>query len=313
MEITVKKLGIISKEKKDNQKIIKKLLNKHFIYGFNYIESINIEEALKVNENVEEKIENKNQEILNWDIELQGALKDFVSDIFDFHKFTTDIVITPDGNYYAGKSSVDNEWLKSYSNNFLEKYKDYYINIYTVDVAINDEGELLAYTSNISNDICFEPHMKTRFSDCTLVEEEPIFLIEHTGGGWSTLQETFIITKSGIVYKNMDYEYIYVDGKTIDEIKQNMDEAFVKFIRKINETELKNLLAKVPDVKTDSDYYCTGAGMDGGEIAYYVVNKDISEKPVLVGIRYDRSIHSKNESEEFIANWLSKNIYGREI
>lgn len=310
-----KTLGVIQNKEGNSEDILKIMNDKGLIYHYKYLTTKNIievliedikMEAFKNTESQGKKnfIKDKNNKFC-----LETAIKNLADFFSDFQKFFTNAVVTPDGSYYADSCRLGAEWVNNYRASFLTEYDECVMALYEIEVEENDIGGLKSYTKNIYDNVKFEKTEKLKYSDYEKIKDEPIFLIEHTGGGWSTFQDTFIITEKGSVYRNIPNQPIYINGKTVTEIEGAISKSTVKFIKNIDNTEMNNLLSKVSDVRTDSKGYVTGVGMDGGNISYYVINKYISDKPILIGIRCDTSLHSKNDSEEYIANWLEKNIY----
>lgn len=138
------------------------------------------------------------------------------------------------------------------------------------------------------------------------IEENVAFIIEKENSAWGYYHYLYLVTEKGNVFKcNKTFSFKEKTKKEIDEKVKTIEPQHIQFIKNIDVTDI---LEKCKHIKTDSKAYCTGVMFDAGTIGYYAFNTDISEIPILIGLRGNRQIHSENPYEEEIATWISEYI-----
>lgn len=136
------------------------------------------------------------------------------------------------------------------------------------------------------------------------VTEDITFMVEVENEAWGYYHYYYVVTESGKLYKcKANKEQL--SSKSRELINKEIKSLEALFLKQISIEELNVMLENSKKVSIDSKAYCTGVAFDAGDIRLYAFN-NISEKPIMIGRRGDKSIHSENRYEEDIALWLEK-------
>lgn len=132
------------------------------------------------------------------------------------------------------------------------------------------------------------------------------FIIEVENSAWGYYHYLLLVTEKGNVFKcNKPFPFEEEIKNEIDKKVKTIEPQHIQFIKNV---DVSDILTKCKYIKIDSKSYCDGVMFDAGTIGYYAFNTDISELPILIGLRGNRQIHSENSYEEEIASWISTNI-----
>lgn len=132
-----------------------------------------------------------------------------------------------------------------------------------------------------------------------------MFLIEKENHAWQSYHYLYVITVKGELYKTS------IILKNLDKLSKKEIQSFIEqlefeFIENLNEIKVKEMKENSKYIKKDSESYTTRVAFDAGDVYYYAFNEICSINPIIIGVRGDSTIHSKNEYEKKIADWIDE-------
>ncbi|HCL4480133.1 TPA: hypothetical protein N2D99_002219 [Clostridium botulinum] len=144
-----------------------------------------------------------------------------------------------------------------------------------------------------------------------IIKDNVLFIVEEENCSWQYYHYYYIVTTKGNIYKCEGDNTFKISGTSkfkIDEFVQSIDEKKIYIHTQADAEVLKEMALKSQNIKQYSKGYTKGIAFDAGDIRYYAFNENVTEFPIIVGIRGDMDVHSENHYEEDIAIWLDKVI-----
>lgn len=157
---------------------------------------------------------------------------------------------------------------------------------------------------------CTEQDMVST-DDPLILSQEIYFEVAHSNQAWASMHEGFIVDNAGAVrtYKNPTAWNEATNTKgllTSTQIKENISKTVATDL-KVDVTELKALVGKIPKISTTDFTKRIAGGNDMGQTNFYAYQYDTKKEayvPILLSETGDWQSQNKDKSAIEISEWL---------
>lgn len=145
------------------------------------------------------------------------------------------------------------------------------------------------------------------------IKDSVLFIIEELNGAWQYYHYYYIVTVKGDVYKckgDSEFKIANTSKPELDQFVKTIDENSIYSITHIELKIIKEMALKCKNIEPYSKGYTQGVAFDAGDIKYYAFNENVTEVPIVIGMRGNIDVHSENQCEEDISIWLDAVVRG---